>query len=128
MLAYERASWTDEHLNPVPPKEQFELPEVEGGQSRWRWVQGSEWKVEGGEKDSKTEKGGSKEDSAWIYYDNKVRVVASAYILLILIFVVERRKKRPRRLGTLHPPSEMVSRRRACRIYLIHRYHPYAHS
>lgn len=73
MLAYERAAWTDEHLNPVPPKEQFELPEVEGGASHWRWVQGSEWKVEGGEKDRKGDKSVSKEDDGWIYYDNKVR-------------------------------------------------------
>jgi hypothetical protein len=74
MLAYERASWTDEHLNSVPPKDQFELPEVEGGPSRWRWVQNSEWKIEGGEKDNiKADKGTSKEDSGWIYYDNKVR-------------------------------------------------------
>ena len=72
MLAYERASWTDEHLNSVPPKDQFELPEVEGGQSRWRWVQGSEWKIEGRDKDSKADKGVSKEDAGWIYYDNKV--------------------------------------------------------
>ncbi|KAF1948037.1 peroxisomal membrane protein PEX31 [Clathrospora elynae] len=73
MLAYERASWTDEHLNSVPPKVQFELPEVEGGHSRWRWIQGSEWKIEGGEKDSKAEKSASKEESGWIYYDNKWR-------------------------------------------------------
>lgn len=72
MLAYERASWTDEHLNAVPPKEQFELPEVEGAQARWRWVQGSEWKIEGAEKDGKPDKGVSKEDAGWIYYDNKV--------------------------------------------------------
>jgi hypothetical protein len=68
MLAYERASWTDEHLNAVPPKDQFELPEVEGGQSRWRWVQGSTWKIETGG-DSKTT---PKDDAGWIYYDNKV--------------------------------------------------------
>lgn len=74
MLAYERASWTDEHLNPVPPKEQFELPEVEGGSARWRWVQGSEWKIDGAAKDGKTEKGTSKEELGWIYYDNKVRL------------------------------------------------------
>jgi hypothetical protein len=73
MLAYERASWTDEHLNSVPPKDLFELPEVEGGLSRWRWVQGSEWKIEGGDKDPKADKAASKEDSGWIYYDNKVR-------------------------------------------------------
>ncbi|KAJ8117345.1 hypothetical protein OPT61_g1434 [Boeremia exigua] len=53
MLAYERASWTDEHMNPVPDKEHFELPEVDGGASRWRWVQGSEWKIEVGELDNK---------------------------------------------------------------------------
>lgn len=128
MLAYERASWTDEHLNPVPPKEHFELPEVEGGQSRWRWVQGSEWKVEGAEKDSKAEKGVSKEDSAWIYYDNKVRLGNCPRIVLILTGIVERWTKRPRRLGTLHSASEMVSRRRARRIHLFHRYHSYAHS
>ncbi|KAH8732157.1 integral peroxisomal membrane peroxin-domain-containing protein [Phaeosphaeriaceae sp. PMI808] len=73
MLAYERASWTDEHLNAVPSKNQFELPEVEGGQSRWRWVRGSEWKIDSGEKDSKTDKSASKEDTGWIYYDNKWR-------------------------------------------------------
>jgi hypothetical protein len=69
MLAYERASWTDEHLNSVPPKEDFELPEVEGGQSRWRWVQSSEWKIDGGDKDSKAT---PSEEAGWIYYDNKV--------------------------------------------------------
>jgi hypothetical protein len=69
MLAYERASWTDEHLNSVPPKESFELPEVEGGQSRWRWVQNSEWKIDGGDKDSKAP---PSEEAGWIYYDNKV--------------------------------------------------------
>ena len=74
MLAYERASWTDEHLNPVPPKDQFELPEVEGGQARWRWVQGSEWRVEGGEKDGKGIKGASSEETGWVYYDNKVYI------------------------------------------------------
>jgi hypothetical protein len=79
MLAYERASWTDEHLNPVPPKDQFELPEVEGGQSRWRWVQNSEWKIEGGERDNiKVDKSTPKEDSGWIYYDNKVRPFVSS--------------------------------------------------
>ncbi|KAF2997652.1 peroxisome- protein [Curvularia kusanoi] len=73
MLAYERASWTDEHMNPVPDKEHFELPEVEGGASRWRWVQGSQWKVEVGEADSKGSKSANKEEMGWIYYDNKWR-------------------------------------------------------
>jgi hypothetical protein len=72
MLAYERASWTDEHLNSVPSKDFFELPEVEGGQSRWRWVQGSDWKIEYGDKDTKSDKATTKEEMGWIYYDNKV--------------------------------------------------------
>ncbi|KAH6616763.1 peroxisomal membrane protein PEX31 [Boeremia exigua] len=73
MLAYERASWTDEHMNAVPDKEHFELPDVDGGASRWRWVQGSEWKIEVGEHDSKTSKAANKEEMGWIYYDNKWR-------------------------------------------------------
>jgi hypothetical protein len=71
MLAYERASWTDEHLNAVPPKDDFELPEVEGGQSRWRWVQSSSWKIECGDA-NKSDKSASPDDAGWIYYDNKV--------------------------------------------------------
>jgi len=63
MLAYERGPWTDEHLNASASKDRFELPEIEGGHARWRWVEGSEWHVEG-------EKGG---EDAWMYYDNKVR-------------------------------------------------------
>ncbi|KAK3079893.1 hypothetical protein LTS18_003662 [Coniosporium uncinatum] len=61
MLAYERGAWTDEHLNASASKDRFELPEVEGGHARWRWVEGSEWHVEG-EKDG---------EDAWMYYDNK---------------------------------------------------------
>lgn len=81
MLAYERASWTDEHLNPVPEKEHFELPEVEGGASRWRWVQGSEWKIKIGETDSKVSKTASREDMGWIYYDNKVLLAFHSHSL-----------------------------------------------
>ncbi|KAL1610382.1 hypothetical protein SLS60_002049 [Paraconiothyrium brasiliense] len=73
MLAYERAAWTDEHLNPVPAKDQFELPDVEGGQARWRWTQSSEWKVEGAEKDATGLKSPSLDEAGWIYYDNKWR-------------------------------------------------------
>ncbi|KAF2654521.1 Pex24p-domain-containing protein [Lophiostoma macrostomum CBS 122681] len=70
MLAYERASWTDEHLNSTPYKDDFELPEVEGGLARWRWVQGSEWNIEGAEP-GKGDKGST--GDGWIYYDNKWR-------------------------------------------------------
>ncbi|KUI55663.1 Peroxisomal membrane protein PEX30 [Cytospora mali] len=81
LFAYERAAWTDEHNNPVPPKEKFELPEVEDGM-RWRWVDGSRWRVDG-VPDEAVSGGGA--DSAegewnydgeagkngWVFYDNK---------------------------------------------------------
>ena len=66
LLAYERAAWTDENLNPADSKENFHLPEVENGTARWRWVKGSEWQVDTGGK-SRT-KG---QNNGWIYYDNK---------------------------------------------------------
>ena len=75
LFAYERAAWTDEHLNPVPIKEDFELPDVEGGGAIWRWVEGSQWLVEGA---GEFDEGGTKAKSettdggqGWIYYDNK---------------------------------------------------------
>ena len=82
MLAYERASWTDEHLNSAPKMNTFELPSVESGSARWRWVKGSTWKIEGGAPTSVSEKRSSKGKSdtghaesgdggGWIYYDNK---------------------------------------------------------
>ncbi|KAM3086911.1 hypothetical protein ACMFMG_001031 [Clarireedia jacksonii] len=74
LFAYERAAWTDEHLNACPPKEEFELPDVEGGGARWRWVEGSRWLVEGaGENDEGGSKAKVNSDggSGWIYYDNK---------------------------------------------------------
>ncbi|KAL3424419.1 integral peroxisomal membrane peroxin [Phlyctema vagabunda] len=76
LFAYERAAWTDEHNNPAPPKEEFELPDVEDGNARWRWVEGSKWLVEGagqfdegGVKASEDTK--SDDGPGWIYYDNK---------------------------------------------------------
>ena len=68
----ERGAWTDEHLNSVPPKDSFELPEVTTGDSKWRWVEGSEWRVEGA--DNSTNKSDSKSSNVegWVYYDNKV--------------------------------------------------------
>ncbi|KAJ5250317.1 peroxisomal membrane protein [Penicillium chrysogenum] len=67
----ERDPWTDEHMNPVNPKDSFELPEVQTGDAKWRWVEGSEWRIEGadnfnGKSDSKGSTG-----EGWIYYDNK---------------------------------------------------------
>jgi hypothetical protein len=76
LLAYERAAWTDEHLNAAPSKDEFELPDIEGRNARWRWVNGSQWLVEGAKE---TDEGGSKPREGttdggmgWIYYDNKV--------------------------------------------------------
>jgi len=92
MLAYERASWTDDQLNAAKPKEQFKLPDVEGGIAQWRWVEGSGWRVEGvddatverGQKPpmsaektnpSKGKAGAVSEvettDAGWTYFDNK---------------------------------------------------------
>ncbi|KAF2432755.1 Pex24p-domain-containing protein [Tothia fuscella] len=70
MLAYERGAWSDEHLNSSVPKDSFQLPEVEGGHARWRWVEGSEWHIEGAEGKSLKDESA---DDGWIYYDNKWR-------------------------------------------------------
>ncbi|GKZ20145.1 peroxisome-protein [Aspergillus brasiliensis] len=71
----ERAAWTDEHLNHVPSKEDFELPSVANGNAQWRWVEGSDWRIEGadesGKSDAKADGGG------WVYYDNKVGHIVS---------------------------------------------------
>lgn len=69
----ERGPWTDEHLNSVPPKDSFELPDVPTGDSKWRWVEGSEWRVEGAD-NSANGKSDSKASNTegWIFYDNKV--------------------------------------------------------
>ena len=69
LFSYERAAWTDEHLNPSDSKENFALPEVDNKSAEWRWVPGSEWQVEGSGKSR-----ASAENDGWIYYDNKVSV------------------------------------------------------
>jgi hypothetical protein len=74
MLAYERTAWTDEHSNPVPPRDEFELPEVEEGSNmRWRWVPGSRWRVDGvhGDDLELADYDGDMGAKGWIYYDNK---------------------------------------------------------
>lgn len=74
LFAYERPAWTDEHNNAVPPKDEFELPEVDdGGHMRWRWADKSSWRVDGvpdeyGPVDYDSEEG----KNGWVYYDNKV--------------------------------------------------------
>ncbi|OAA65769.1 integral peroxisomal membrane protein [Niveomyces insectorum RCEF 264] len=86
LFAYERPAWTDEHNNAVPSKDDFELPEVEdGSKMRWRWVEGSRWRVDGVVDDAvrveKTGRHGEHMDTwdydgdggrmGWVYYDNK---------------------------------------------------------
>ncbi|KAL8683298.1 MAG: hypothetical protein Q9186_000681 [Xanthomendoza sp. 1 TL-2023] len=66
LLAYERAPWTDEHLNSSNSKENYKLPFIDGATARWQWVEGSEWKIEG------IGKGKTADDAdGWIFYDNK---------------------------------------------------------
>ncbi|KAI9891055.1 MAG: peroxisome- protein [Vezdaea aestivalis] len=84
LFSYERVAWTDEHLNPSPPRSDFTLPIVDDGNARWRWVSESQWRVEGaleGEEGGPIPDG-SKHDArkdqkeglgGWIYYDNKWR-------------------------------------------------------
>jgi hypothetical protein len=81
LFAYERGPWTDEHLNPAHAKEEFELPDVEGGLSRWRWID-QDWRIEHGEakahkrmaSDARAKPSGKEaadDGGGWIYYDNR---------------------------------------------------------
>ncbi|KAL2890116.1 Peroxisomal membrane protein PEX30 [Ceratocystis lukuohia] len=76
LFGYERSGWTDENNNQVPSREEFELPDVEeGSRMRWRWVKGSQWRVDGvplpeagaADIDYDTEAG----KMGWVYYDSK---------------------------------------------------------
>lgn len=92
LFSGERGPWTDEHLNPAPSKDEFELPHVESNIARWRWLDNSDWHIDGGDaiqhkhSGSKTgptgslspitpkSAGGSAGDTdggGWIYYDSK---------------------------------------------------------
>ncbi|TKA60995.1 hypothetical protein B0A55_10472 [Friedmanniomyces simplex] len=76
LLAYERQAWTDEHTNTCPDTGTFELPDTEHDTTKWRWVPGSAWKVEGAttEKERSAKRiggGGGGDDAGWTYYDNK---------------------------------------------------------
>lgn len=68
----ERASWTDEHLNTIPSKDEFELPDVQSGNAKWRWVEGSEWRIDGADEPSGKADSTSLDGGGWTYYDNKV--------------------------------------------------------
>ncbi|KAK4145627.1 integral peroxisomal membrane peroxin-domain-containing protein [Dichotomopilus funicola] len=81
LFGYERPAWADEHNNAVPPRAEFELPEVEDGSNmRWQWAEGSRWRVDGVPDDA-VMPGDKKEvewdydapggKMGWVYYDNK---------------------------------------------------------
>ncbi|OJJ36842.1 hypothetical protein ASPWEDRAFT_50267 [Aspergillus wentii DTO 134E9] len=67
----ERGSWTDEHLNMVPPKDEFELPDVQSGNAEWRWIDGGDWRIDGADDSSMKSDPKSSDGGGWIYYDNK---------------------------------------------------------
>ncbi|KAK4149042.1 integral peroxisomal membrane peroxin-domain-containing protein [Chaetomidium leptoderma] len=82
LFGYERPAWTDEHNNAVPPRGEFELPEVEDGSNmRWQWADGSKWRVDGVPDEAvipRDDKEGGEWDydgtggrMGWVYYDNK---------------------------------------------------------
>ncbi|KAK4110917.1 Pex24p-domain-containing protein [Canariomyces notabilis] len=80
LFAYERPAWTDEHNNAVPPRDEFELPEVENGSNmRWQWAEGSRWRVDGvpdeavmtGDGTGEWDYDGPGGRMGWVYYDNK---------------------------------------------------------
>ncbi|CAK3917946.1 Peroxisomal membrane PEX30 [Lecanosticta acicola] len=70
LLPNERQAWTDEHNNAVPEKENFPLPETDSDTTKWRWVPGSEWRIDPrwtDDADSKI----PRDKDGWTYYDNK---------------------------------------------------------
>lgn len=72
LFSYERPPWTDEHLNPAPSKDDFELPEVQGDSAQWRWVPASQWHIEVDPVKKVRSANAENAEDGWIYYDNKV--------------------------------------------------------
>lgn len=118
LFAYERAAWTDEHNNSVPPKEDFELPEVEdGAHVRWQWVDGGRWRVDGvPDEHGAVEYDGEEGRNGWVYYDNKVRYPLFFRFRTFTDFcAVAKRSSRSRWLGPVDKTPKVVSRCRAGR-------------
>lgn len=138
LFTYERSAWTDERNNSVPPRRQFELPEVDDGNNGmgWRWVEGSRWRVDGvpDEAVAGTDGGGDSEGEwdydgpggrmGWVYYDNKVcyacfpdprciKAILQRCTDTNFAATVAKRTTRSRRLGPMDQTPEMVPRRRA---------------
>lgn len=128
LFAYERDAWTDEHNNTVPPRDKFELPEVEeDSDMRWRWVEGSQWRVDGVPDEAVAEGEGEKWDydgeggkNGWVYYDNKVCPIPDEFLklerrCLTTYCTVAKRAPWTRRLGEMDTSTEVVPRRGAGR-------------
>lgn len=76
LFAYERQAWTDEHLHTTPPPSEYDVPETDTDSTKWRWLPGSEWRVDGAntEKEKSAKRiggGGGGDESGWVYFDNK---------------------------------------------------------
>ena len=76
MFSYERQAWTDDHLDECPSPETYALPEADNESTRWRWVPGSSWHVEGmvSDKEKSAKRiggGGGGDESGWVYCDSK---------------------------------------------------------
>lgn len=126
LFAYERPAWTDEHNNAVPPRDEFELPEVEdGSKMRWQWGEGSRWRVDGvpdeavisGDGEGEWDYDGPGGKMGWVYYDNKVGSAPRTAMSLAILTsdVVAERPPRSGRVGALDAQKEMVPRRGAGR-------------
>ena len=120
LFAYERPAWTDEQNNAVPERDAFELPEVEDGSAmRWRWAEGSRWKVDGvDDQGGEVDFDGEEAKNGWIYYDTKVSsllTTRSLSLQQVLTSTVAKWPQRTGRLGPLDPTTEMVPGCRACR-------------
>jgi hypothetical protein len=110
----------------VPPRGEFELPEVEDGSAmRWQWAEGSRWRVDGvpddavmsgGDKEGEWDYDGAGGKNGWVYYDNKVCSLLPQRLFPVTNPpTVAERPQRARRLGPVDTASEMVPRRRARR-------------
>lgn len=68
MLLHERQAWTDEHNNSCLEPDEFKVPESDSGSTKWLWVPGSEWRVEGST--SAKDRPTKRDDTVgWTYYD-----------------------------------------------------------
>jgi hypothetical protein len=92
LLPAERQAWTEEHGNACADLQHFTLPSTGSDTIQWRWVPGSEWRVDPSWTDdalgpassvspsgdgktaaTSTIAGSAGSSEGWIYYDNKWR-------------------------------------------------------